>query len=243
MAQRWYNGLKLWLEDFKRLSQIDWHWLSVWLSLYLSFLLLDIIAPQFSGSALIKYLGIFLCLVYAIQKYRKDHLLNIAILLTFVADTILVWTNHEASGVFVFCFAQMLHLSRLTRSNGHIVWYYAITIALVLFFIIQLGDVLPIYAATAIYAFLLCANLVLSLRNYQRHQNNFRARCCFYAFLCFVCCDCCVAARHLMLDGLITTQFLPLVSYLVWVFYYPSQVLMANSSLLPDAPTRRKIAK
>lgn len=48
------------------------------------------------------------------------------------------------------------------------------------------------------------------------------------------------------MDGLIDVALLPLVGFLVWVFYYPSQVILANSSNAPmvDAPHKgRKIAK
>ena len=244
MFKVWWNDLKTWWLDFKRLSFVDWHWLLTWVAIYLSFIFIDIFTPEFkAGSALLKYIGIFLCLIYARQKYYKDKLLSAAILLTFAADTILVWTNHEVIGVLVFCFAQLFHLIRLTHTKPKILLAYGVAVFLIFAFAVFQGYLLPIYAATTIYAFLLCINLYTAHYNYRKHNHDFKARCAFYAFVCFICCDICVALRHLMLDGILPTNLLPLVAFLVWVFYYPSQVLMANSSTRPESKRERKIAK
>ncbi len=243
MLKVWWNDLKIWWLDFKRLSFVDWHWLVVWLGIYVSFILFDIMMPHFAGSALLKYIGIFLCLVYARQKYRKDYLLTAAIFFTFVADTILVWTDFEVLGVFIFCLAQLCHIIRLTHTRPKIIALYSIAVILIFLFAVYQGYLLPIYAITTIYAFLLCSNLYISRRNYRKHNHDFKARCAFYAFVAFICCDACVALRHLMLDGLISPQLLPLVAFFVWVFYYPSQVLMTNSSTQPESKSVRKIAK
>lgn len=244
MLKVWWNDFRLWWLDFKRLSFIDWHWLSVWVAIYLSFIILDIFVPEYAaGSSMLKYIGIFLCLIYARQKYYKDKLLSAAILFTFAADTILVWTGHEVIGVLIFCFAQLFHTIRLTNTKPKIIVLYGLAVLLIFAFAVYQGYLLPIYAITMIYAFLLCSNLYISRRNYRKHNYDFKARCAFYAFVCFICCDTCVALRHLMLDGIMSTQLLPLVAFLVWVFYYPSQVLMANSSTRPESKRERKIAK
>ena len=61
-------------------------------------------------------------------------------------------------------------------------------------------------------------------------------------FIAFLCCDICVALRFLALDGALPATIIPTVAFLVWVFYYPSQVLIANSST-QEPSERRKIAK
>ena len=50
-----------WWDDFKRISYVDTKWLAVWIFIYLAFLSLDVFFPEFWGSSLLKYVGIFLC--------------------------------------------------------------------------------------------------------------------------------------------------------------------------------------
>ena len=218
-----------WWDDFKRISYVDTKWLAVWIFIYLAFLSLDVFFPEFWSSSLLKYVGIFLCSIYAYQKYHNDSMLILALFLTFLADTILVWTTWEIVGVYVFCFAQLMHLLRLSKAKLEIIGAYAA--ALGLFAALGIVSGLdPLYAICTVYALELVCNLVLSYRRYAKHPKDFKARCCFYGFMAFIACDFCVALRHLSLDSLLPVEILPLVAFLVWVFYYPSQVLIANSS-------------
>lgn len=220
-----------WWKDIKRISFIDPRWLVIWITIYISFLLLDILMPNFWGSALLKYIGIFLCIIYANQKYSKDYNLELALLFTFLADTILVWTPYTLAGVYVFCFAQFMHLTRLTKLSHSALGIYALAISV--FFALTITQGLaPIVAVATIYGLELICNIVMSVKNYRTDRKNFRARCAFYGFICFFCCDLCVALRFLAINNIIPTVALPLTSFLVWVFYYPSQVLIANSSTL-----------
>ena len=222
--------LKTWWEDIKHIPDIDTRWLLTWIIIYASFILLDLINPFFHGTNLIKYIGIFLCVVYAYNKYYSDGLLIAALFLTFIADTILVWTDWTVFGVYVFSFAQFMHLMRHYKANRRVVGAYAIGIA-GLFLFSVLSGMEPIFAIATIYGLLLISNLVAATRRYRATPNNLRARCGFYGFIAFICCDFCVALRFIMLEGIVSARFLPLVAFMVWVFYYPSQVLIANSSL------------
>lgn len=234
--------LKTWWQDVKRISYIDWHWLIVWVTIYISFLLLDIFAPSFWGSSILKYSGIFLCIIYAWRKYHSDTKLILAILFTFLADTILVWTSWEVAGVFVFCIAQGLHFMRLTKLNRKFLIIIAVCVSIVLVYgVLRHENVL--YDMAIIYAVLLICNLAMSFRIYKANKNSFNARCIWYGFLAFIACDVCVGIRHLMIDGIIPDQFLPMIAYFVWVFYYPSQVLLTNSSLPKEGTRLVKVAK
>jgi hypothetical protein len=232
--------------DLKRIPYLDGYWMATWSVIYLSFLTLDIFAPGFYGSSVLKYVGIFLCIIYAMQKYRKDYKLTLALFFTFLADTILVWTTQEVAGVFVFCFAQALHFLRLTKlQRKYLMIFIFIVPILVIISGIRHDNIL--YSLAALYGLLLVSNVTMSIRNFRTHRKDFRARCACYGFLAFICCDICVGVRHLMLDGLMPDTFLPLIAYLVWVFYYPSQVLLANSSNIIEptikSPKAKKVAK
>ena len=234
--------LKTWWSDFKRIPYFDEKWFLTWIIIFVSFIGLDIMAPGFWGSSLLKYAGIFLCVVYANQKYEKDYKLVIALFFTFLADTILVWTPYEIAGVFVFCFAQLMHFIRLAKvSRKWLLYFTAIVSGLVIIVGLRHDNIL--YSLAALYGSLLFTNLGLSIRRYRTHNKDFRARCAMYGFIAFVGCDLCVGIRHLMLDGIIPAQFLPLVAFMVWIFYYPSQVLLANSSTEPIRTTPHKLLR
>ena len=213
-------------------DKLDFHWLFIWSLIYLSFLLLDLFRPHFQGSMLIKYAGIFLCTVYAYQKYRQDNNLILALFSTFLADTILVWTPYEALGVFIFCFAQFLHTMRLWSLGPAALKFYSASLIVFSLFLIKVVGISLLYAIAGIYALELCLNLLLALRQYRLKPLSFAARCACFGFLLFFACDFCVGLRHLMLDGVLSAHMLPLVAFLVWVFYLPSQVLLAASSNL-----------
>jgi hypothetical protein len=220
---------------------IDPSWLAIWCIIYLTFLILDLFMPNFWGATLIKYVGIFLCLVYAYQKFPSDYLLHLALLFTFLADTILVWTNWEIPGVYCFCFAQFFHIARFTRTYPKFLTLYFVAIFLIFIFAILQG-VAPIYAISTIYALSLIGNIILSFSWFRQDKTNFHAKCAFFGFLLFLACDVSVGTQHLMLDGVFSATFLPVVSYVVWFFYYPSQVLISSSSNLTKSSVAKKTA-
>ncbi len=236
----WFFIKQTW-RDFQRISRIDLNWFITWIVIYTSFIFLDIFFPGFWGSNLLKYMGIFLCIVYAHNKFPKDVALTMALFFTLLSDTILVWTPYEWLGVFVFCFAQFMHAVRLTKAEGKVAAYYALAIVF-LYTLARIRGVSALYTIAIFYGVELICNVLIAIRNYRKNKTSFPVRCAYYGFLAFLGCDFCVALRHLMLDGLVPAKFLPLVAFLVWVFYYPSQVLIANSSNL-QPKKRAKIAK
>lgn len=229
----------LW-NDFKRISYVDPHWLVVWLFIYLTFIALDVLVPGYWGSSLLKYIGVFLCVIYAYRKHQHDSKLILALFLTFLADTVLVWTNMYVLGVFIFCFAQFMHFLRLTRLSKKHLGLFSVGISALTIFSAFQGNEL-IYSLGALYALLLISNLVMSRQRHHESPKDFRYRCAWYGFIAFVCCDFCVGLRFIMLDGVISAIALPLVAFMVWIFYYPSQVLLANSSLKDKNP--KQVAK
>lgn len=234
--------LKTWLKDLRRLSRVDINWFIIWVGIYLGFLTLDIFYPDFwIASSILKYVGIFLCVVYAHHKFPKDYMLQLALLFTLLADTILVWTPHAIAGVYVFSFAQFLHLMRLTKLPRRALSIFAAMISF--FFAITIAcGLTPIYAIATLYGIELICNLVMAISNYRENRDDYHARCAFYGFAAFICCDACVALRFLAINGAISTVGLPIIALLVWVFYYPSQVLIANSSSYKPSK-RQKFAK
>lgn len=220
----------------------DKRWLIVWIFIYVGFLTLDIFFPGYWGSALLKYTGVFLCVVYAYKKYRNDTKLILALFLTLLADTVLVWTDMTVLGVFIFCFAQFMHFLRLTRLNKKHLGAFTLVISLLTIVSAFRGDEI-IYSLAALYGGLLISNIAMSASRFREDRQNICARCAFYGFIAFLGCDLCVGLRYVMLDGAMPTDILPIIAILVWAFYYPSQVLLANSSLHKESVKGRTVAK
>jgi len=213
------------------LKTIDGRWYIIWGSIYVSFLSLDILFPSSSGSSIIKYTGIFLCLIYAYQRSRKDHLLILALLFTLLADTILVWTNQFVFGIFVFCFAHFFHMTRFAKTSPKfLLMFYLIVVSIFLF--ATLHDIPAVYAIAFVYAMSLLTNVFLSIRWYRHDRKNPHAFAAAIGFILFLLCDTSVAIQHFSDQGVFTPFLFPIATYLVWLFYYPSQVLISNSSTL-----------
>ena len=89
------------------------------------------------------------------------------------------------------------------------------------------------YALGAIYGYGLLSNLYLAGRWYFARR-SIPSTCAFYGFILFVCCDLCVAISYLSGTGALPAFLQIFANYFAWVFYYPSQVLISNSSELAD---------
>lgn len=204
-------------------------WIFTWCTIYASFLVTGFIFPEdFIGTTALKYLGIFLNLVYAHHVSPKDYLLEIALLFTFLADTILVVDNSAILGVFVFAIAQFFHIARLAglKPRAFIIFLALITIVL---HVAHLANFNYMYVIGLFYASCLLTNLYLST-NWYLDTHSPAAFSAFVGFLLFALCDFCVAGSYLSRTGVLPAVLTPFANYLAWAFYYPSQIFIANSS-------------
>jgi hypothetical protein len=137
-----------------------------------------------------------------------------------------MWVRADILGVYTFIFAQFFHTSRLAKTSPRFLLIYFFMVFLIFCFgIIQGID--PIYVTSFIYATGLITNLILSHKWYKMSPDNLHARAAAYGFLLFVACDISVATSYLTIGPIHV-----IVSFLVWIFYYPSQILISNSSTL-----------
>ena len=213
------------------LKALDKRWLTVWTIIYLSFLTIDIIDPSSPIASVIKYFGILLVVVYAHKTARADNLLLLALLFTFLADTILVWTNYFVPGIFVFCFAHFFHIARFTKSSPKLlITFYLIITSIFCFALIQ--GLPPVYAIAIVYALSLATNVVLSSNWHKSNPKNPQALLAAIGFLLFFFCDLFVGIQYLSSQHIVPANLYGLATFLVWAFYYPSQILISNSSNL-----------
>ena len=219
------------------IKAIDHRWFIIWGLVYATFLVLDIFWPTYQGVSVLKYAGIFLCLAYAHHRSNHDTLLTLALFMTFLADTILIWTTQFVFGIFVFCFAHFFHIIRFTKTSPRfLIFYYLIIVSVFLFILLQ--DVPPIYAIAFVYAISLTTNVILSIRLKYHHRKSPAALFACIGFILFLLCDICVGFQFLSGEGVFPQAIYAPATYLVWLFYYPSQIFISNSSIEPLLPSK-----
>lgn len=216
---------------FNYLHQVDRIWRLIWIITFAGFVTLDVFFPNFFGVTFLKLLGIGLCLVYVVQKYYDDHLLQLAFAATFIADLLLAVNNTSIFGVFTFSIAQFLHFSRLKKLRLKTIIIIASLIT-IFFIIFSAFSLYSIVLMGAIYAFFLISNIILAREWFKLARGNKKnpAFCAYSGFILFACCDLCVAGSFF--SGIHAAPFIfkRLFDFFAWVFYYPSQVLISNSS-------------
>lgn len=203
----------------------------LWSTIFFVNLILGLIAPTSYPLMFIRVGGIFLCLIYAILRFPKDHLLQLALLMTCIADVFLAINNAAEIGIFAFLIAQIVHLTRLNGPRARtpiIIFCFIIIIAL-------LGNLtfhhLPnIYLLCGFYLAVIILNIYCSHRWYSSQPTNPYAFMAAIGFILFLACDTCTAISFLSTNHTLPTFFYTPANYLAWLFYYPSQVLISNSS-------------
>lgn len=218
------------MELLHYLTRVDRRWLLTWVSIYSSFMLIDAFNYNSVVATVIKYTGIVLCFVYAKLKYKNDHLLHLALFFTLSADAVLIFDNTSPLGVLLFCFAQFFHIARLStvelKIKALIVYFVIIALILGIGFV---TDAPILYPLAAIYASTLIANVYIAFHWYQ-DKKTIASASAVYGFALFLCCDTCVAISYLATTHVLSAVFINLANYFAWTFYYPSQVLISNSS-------------
>lgn len=186
--------------------------------IYALFLTLDL-TGRGGQTIRLKYMGILLCLLYALLWALRggDKLVFPALLLTAGADWfLLVKNDHLELGLILFLAVQTLYLIRLRRMGcGSHLWLRSMAALLlgVLVFSSGLASVLNLLAA--LYFSQLLSNTALA---WSARRWVFAA-----GLTLFVCCDICVGLFNL---GILYS----FASVGMWLFYLPSQVLIVLSA-------------
>lgn len=125
------NREKLRLPAKRSVAPFASPWPTIWIWFFLAITSLGILAPGSLTLTIIKLSSILACLVYSLKVFPRDHLLNLALLLTFLADILLAIGTSRSEpliilgildimelGVLVFFSAQICHLFRLTKTTS-----------------------------------------------------------------------------------------------------------------------------
>ena len=158
--------------------------------------------------------------------FRRRLFLLFAMIMTLVSDFfLLVLDENYTVGVCTFLVAQIFHALQLERSRKQAIVSLFLRIGvplaaiLILLFCKRLD---PLYAAVACYAPQLLGNLLEHLVGAFQNQGEERRRSLLlaFAFALFFACDLCVGLSNLGVTS---------VSIWIWIFYAPSQALIAIS--------------
>ena len=202
----------------------------------------------FVGVTILKYIGIVLSFIYARKKFPKDYVLQIALAFTLLADTILTFDQVSVFGVLAFCFAQYFHIARFAKVKPK--FFVDWTLFLVLLLIFGWFNGIPdMYILAIVYGSCLIGNISLTRRWWLRTRKSkdstdrelVASTCAFSGFILFLLCDTNVAISYLSVTGVLPLFIARYANFFAWLFYYPSQVLISNSSIITEKP--RKIKK
>lgn len=281
---------KTWVIKVKDyITGIDRKWLITWGLVWVSFVSLDFYfqflrGEIFIGVTALKYSGVVLCFIYARKKFAEDYLLQIALLFTMLADTILMLNSVSEVGVLVFCMAQYFHIARFAGTGP--LFFLGWNVLIIIFlFLGQSNNVPDMYILASIYFISLLCNIILTgrwwrrskqglvaapvseegvtstntenqtdkrhfIRNIQKRYLNLppesrereivASTCAFIGFILFLCCDLNVMCSYFSVTGVLSSSLTRYFNFFAWVFYYPSQVLISNSSIIFSKSKRRK---
>ena len=196
--------------------------LSVEGAVYACFLVLDLMG-QGDQTTFLKYAGILLCLAFSLLG--GDRLVPLALALTAGADWfLLVRNDHYALGVALFLGVQTVYYVHLRRAGADSAWALRSALALGAGLgIYALRMASPVNLLAALYFSQLVSNTLLAWRLKGRRWRTFAL-----GLTLFAGCDVCVGLFNALPPD--SSPYFA-VSVGMWLFYLPSQVLIALSAL------------
>lgn len=179
--------------------------------IYVTFLVLDLLKVD---SDYIKYLGIILCLIYAIYNRKKHQ--TISMTFTLIADYfLLLRLDHYEVGLISFICAQITYFYFL----GNMDKSYFNMFLFIRGFVILAGTLLLNMTSNLILlnelVLIYFSNLVFNcIQAYVVHNKTLAI-----GLTLFICCDICVGLFNINAANSVA-------ALLMWFFYLPSQVLI-----------------
>ena len=195
-------------------------------AVYAAFLAMDL-AGLGGLSIWPKYAGVLLCVVFACLWAARggDRLVPPALALTALADLfLLVLNRHYGVGVAIFLAVQTLYLIRLRRDGADSAPWLRAGLALILALAVYgLGLLSPLNLLVCLYFSQLLSNTCLAWTVKGRSRRLFAL-----GLTLFVGCDVCVGLFNLSV--LVPDALYQFARVGMWLFYLPSQVLIALSA-------------
>jgi len=208
----------------RRFSALTAAFLAAEAVLYLSFLYRDVTGG--GNTVPLKYAGVLLCLVFSLLWAARggDRLIPAALALTAGADWFLLVRNDRyALGISLFLCVQTVYFIRLRRAGAGSAYLLRSGLALGAgLTVYALGMASAVNLLAALYFSQLLSNTALAWTLKGERWRRFAL-----GLTLFVGCDTCVGLFN-ALPG--ASPLYPAISVGMWLFYLPSQVLIALSA-------------
>lgn len=190
--------------------------------------------------SIIKYIGIILCFILALIKTskvnRKDsRILQIGLFFTIFADLALVILEDYVIGVIIFTIIQLIYIFRYTGNSFKKVAKNLLVIFVIMFssyFIISklILDTISILIPIGLFYAICLITSVTKGINISKDDNylNPNKHIIGLAMVLFLLCDVNIAIAYVLRsENLLNSSYI--FSNLIWVFYFPSQILLSLS--------------
>jgi hypothetical protein len=212
----------------------------IYLLLYICIILMDLSQKTFCiSSDKIKYFCILFCFFISLLTGKntlntKDlHLLQLGLFLTALADLCLIIFNYFALGITLFCLVQITYSIRYKPDSAlfTLKFFASILVSIIIgyliisFFIVKL-DILFVIAL--FYSVCLITSFTRAQKNTYPKPNKYMAAC---GMLLFLLCDINVGLRNISSLINMPEFFIAQTYTLIFIFYLPSQLLLALSGI------------
>lgn len=199
--------------------------------LYVAFLTFDMFSiPRSMESRYLKYASISLCFLLATSLASKSEdqqdskYVVIALIFTMIADIFLLFTNYKITGVVFFCLVQLTYLKRYNMRFFKAATYF-VGIAILVYLLLPFQ---PLYVISGLYASLIGACF---FSTFYTTLPKFNLYCVRIGMTLFILCDIHVALYNQLST---TSDYYRFVTLAMWLFYLPSQLILAMSASHPD---------
>lgn len=225
------NFMKTWINNKK----IDISFISIEVILYILILFADLDGWH----RFVSFMSIFVCFVYVLLIHKKNdmdyNIMRLAFIATLAADYFLTLHSEEqVLGTFLFFLSQVMFFFRIhlsyQRIKPKIIYLYTAVFSIfVLMFYLILESIDVLIIVSLLYFSFLLLNMIFSWMTHKRYILF------TIGLTCYIAADLMVAMH--MADPYITFATPSIFSYLtstpinlIWLFYLPTQVLLALST-------------
>lgn len=203
--------------------------------IYIAFNILAAVNPD--DPVYVKYAGVVLCLLVSAAmiwfvRDRDAVVLTCAFFFTVVSDMFLLVLNDLLEiGVGTFIIVQFIYLYRLYASRLKRIWItlaVRITVfAVVVGIMAGISEINLLIAEVSLYIVMLISNCVDAFLLSKRGIKNILFA---VGLVLLLCCDICIGLYQGGMIGIdLPAKTSDVIQSLVWIFYMPSQVLIALS--------------
>ncbi len=184
--------------------------------IYFSFIILDFSFKGYGNiSSLLKFSSIVLIFLAQLFYGKAGMTLwKMAAACTILTDYLLLFTNYYELGVLFFIVVHLMRYIERNRINNKKFPYYALILAIGVYFITIIFES-KLIALSLTYALFLFLNTIEAF--------NSKDKKLILAYILFCACDLSVGIANIE-SSVISSVFRDLI----WVFYLPSQILLSN---------------